>query len=132
MRSLPGVGIIRILIVDDHDVVRVGLRQLLADMDGWELCGEAVDGVQAVAAATQLKPNVIVMDVSMPNMSGVEAARAIRDIDKTIKIVLLSMHDPAQVADAAARAGASVQACLSKQSVAGELKKVLASFATEN
>jgi DNA-binding NarL/FixJ family response regulator len=131
MGSFPGGWIIRILIVDDHDVVRVGLRQLLADMDGWELCGEAVDGLQAVVAATQLKPNVIVMDVSMPNMSGVEAARAILDIDKTIKIVLISMHDPVQVADAARRAGASVQACLSKQSVAADLKSVLASFATK-
>jgi len=126
-----GARIIRILIVDDHDVVRLGLRQLLADMDGWELCGEATDGLQAVAAAAQLKPDVIVMDVSMPNMSGIEAARAIRDVDKTIKIVLLSMHDPAQVADAAAKAGASVRACLSKTSVTAELKKVLASLATE-
>src|SRR5271154_6719405 len=111
MGSARGVRIIRILIVDDHDVVRVGLTQLLAGMDGWEVCGEAGDGVQAVAAATQLKPDVIVMDVSMPNMSGVEAARAIRDIDKAIKIVLLSMHDPVQVANAAAKAGASVRAC---------------------
>jgi DNA-binding NarL/FixJ family response regulator len=100
-------------------------------MESSEVCGEAIDGVQAVAAARQLKPDVIVMDVSMPNMSGVEAARAIRDIDPTIKIVLLSMHDPAQVADAAAKAGASVRACLSKQSVAAELRRVLASLAAE-
>jgi len=119
---------IRILIVDDHDIVRMGLRQLLGAMDGWQVCGEAVDGEQAVAAAAELKPDVIIMDVSMPNMNGIEAAVRIRKSNSSTRIVLLSMHDPVQVAKSAATAGAGVDAFLSKQSVGRELGKVLTSF----
>jgi two-component system nitrate/nitrite response regulator NarL len=120
--------LIRILIVDDHEIVRTGLKTFVGDMVGWDVCGEAADGAEAVAMAAQLKPDVILMDVSMPIMSGLEAARAIRESDPGIKIVLLSMHDPVHIA---AAAGASVDACVSKSSVGTKLKSVLGSLAGE-
>jgi DNA-binding NarL/FixJ family response regulator len=69
---------IRILIADDHAIVRRGLRPLLETQSGWEVCGEASDGREAVALAEQLKPDVVVLDVAMPELDGVEAARQIK------------------------------------------------------
>ena len=69
---------IRILIADDHDIVRVGLRHLIESEWGWEICGEARDGREAVALAGQLKPDVVVLDVGMPELNGVEATRQIK------------------------------------------------------
>jgi DNA-binding NarL/FixJ family response regulator len=69
---------IRILIADDHAIVRRGLRPLLETQSGWEVCGEAADGREAVALAEQLKPDVVVLDVAMPELDGVEAARQIK------------------------------------------------------
>jgi len=68
----------RLLIVDDHEVVRRGIRSLLADDNRWEVCGEAVDGQDAVDKARELKPDLIVMDVSMPRLNGLEATPIIR------------------------------------------------------
>ncbi|MFZ0322196.1 MAG: response regulator transcription factor, partial [Candidatus Sulfotelmatobacter sp.] len=67
-----------ILVVDDHEVVRQGIRALLASRPGWSVCGEASDGVEAVEKAKRLCPDVVVMDVSMPRMDGIEATRIIR------------------------------------------------------
>ena len=88
----------RILIADDHDVVRAGLRQLLLERRGWEICGEAGTGRQAVALATESKPDVVVMDISMPELNGLEAARQIRKSLPKTEIVILSLHLSDQLA----------------------------------
>ena len=68
----------QILIVDDHVYVRRGVRSLLSSRPEWKVCGEAVDGVEAVEKAKALRPDVVLMDISMPRMNGVEASRIIR------------------------------------------------------
>jgi DNA-binding NarL/FixJ family response regulator len=69
---------LRILVADDHDIVRRGLRPLLESEDGWEVCGEAADGEQAVEMSGRMKPDVVVLDITMPLLDGVEATRQIR------------------------------------------------------
>jgi DNA-binding NarL/FixJ family response regulator len=83
---------IRILVVDDHDIIRRGLKDLLAAKPGWEICAEAKTGRDAVSMAEQLKPDVIVMDVSMPDLNGLEAARRIHKALPKTGILILTMH----------------------------------------
>jgi DNA-binding NarL/FixJ family response regulator len=83
---------VRILIADDHDIIRRGLRQLLASRSGWEVCGEAKTGREAVALAEQLKPEVVVMDISMPDLNGLEASRKIHKMFPKMGILILTMH----------------------------------------
>ena len=86
----------RILIVDDHEVVRKSLRSLLSSRPAeWNICGEAADGVEAVEKANALRPDVIVMDISMPRMDGMEATRIIRREHPSSKVVIVSQNDPA-------------------------------------
>ena len=88
----------RILIADDHDVVRAGLRQLLLERKGWEVCGEASTGRHAVAMAVELKPDVVVMDIAMPELNGLEAARQIKKSLPKTEIVVLTLHLSDQLA----------------------------------
>lgn len=97
----------RILLVDDHEIVRSGLKFLLEKQQGWELCGEAQNGEEAVQKAATLKPDLVVMDISMPVMNGFEAARQILKSNPKIKVIILSMHDSPMVAKEAKNAGAS-------------------------
>jgi DNA-binding NarL/FixJ family response regulator len=89
---------VRILIADDHDVVRAGLRQLLLERKGWEVCGEASTGRQAAAMAAELKPDVVVMDIAMPELNGLEAARQIKKSLPKAEIVVLTLHLSDQLA----------------------------------
>ncbi len=95
-----------ILIVDDHPAVRAGLKNLISGRAGWSICGEAADGEEAVALAIQLRPSVIVMDISMPRLDGLEATRRIRERLPTVEVVIVSQHDSEQVVFEAQRAGA--------------------------
>lgn len=84
---------IRVLIVDDHPLVRRGVRELLETHKGWEICGEAATGVEAVEQVRRVKPNIVVMDISMPEMDGFEAIRQIRAIAPEVEILALTMHN---------------------------------------
>ena len=84
----------RILVVDDCEPVRRSIQTLLESRKGWRICGEAADGIQAVEEAKSLHPDVIVMDVSMPNMNGLDAARIIlREVCES-RILIISQNDP--------------------------------------
>jgi two-component system response regulator DegU len=97
---------IRLMLADDHRMLREGLRRSLSD-EGFEVVGEASDGEEAVALAGTLTPDVILMDVSMPNVGGVEATRRIHQLHPDVRIVMLTMHADQEVIAEALRAGAS-------------------------
>ncbi len=97
---------IRILVVDDHPIVRQGLRTLLEGREGWEVIGEASDGMEAVEKAGKLQPDVMVLDVTMPRMNGLEACRAIRRSLPKLEILFVTQHDSPQMMREALDAGA--------------------------
>ncbi len=96
----------RILIADDHEVVRQGLRTILEAKRGWIVCGEASTGREAVEKARQLKPDVVVMDFSMPELNGLEATRQIRKALPQTEVLILTMHDSEQLVRNMLAAGA--------------------------
>jgi DNA-binding NarL/FixJ family response regulator len=96
----------RILIADDHDAVRSGLRALLEGRAGWEVVAEAHDGNEAVAGAIEKQPDVAIVDYSMPFMTGVEVARRIRQRQPATEILIFTMHDSNELALQAFQAGA--------------------------
>jgi DNA-binding NarL/FixJ family response regulator len=81
----------RILVADDHEVVRLGICSLLADHEGWELCGVAADGRDAVRQARELNPDLVILDLYMPNLNGMEAARQILNDDVNRRILILTV-----------------------------------------
>jgi DNA-binding NarL/FixJ family response regulator len=98
---------IRVLVADDHALVRVGVKTMLSDASGITVVGEAVNGRDAVRAAIALKPDVVLMDLCMPVLNGIEALRLIRQEAPTIRVVMLSMHSTAQHVYHALEAGAA-------------------------
>ena len=98
---------IRVLLADDHHLVRRGFRRLLEDDARIEVVGEASDGEEAIRLATELRPQVVVMDAAMPGTSGMAATRAIRAADPDIAVLMLSMHAEETVVRQAMDAGAS-------------------------
>ena len=84
----------RILVVDDNEPVRRSLQTLIGARKGWFVCGEAADGLQAVKEARSLRPDLIIMDVSMPNMNGLDAARIILREVRESRILIVSQNDP--------------------------------------
>jgi DNA-binding NarL/FixJ family response regulator len=96
----------RILIADDHEIVRKGLRSLVEAHVGWEVCGEAVDGWEAVKKAEELKPDLVALDVGMPNLNGLDAAQQILHGNPKTKILFLTIYETEQVAKAVVQIGA--------------------------
>jgi len=110
---------IRVLVADDHTMVRQGLVGILKASEDIEVVGEAADGAEAVDKATKLKPDVVVLDVSMPHLNGLEAARRIREALTGTRVLVLTMHDDEEYVLKMVRAGAS--GYLLKDSAASEL-----------
>jgi DNA-binding NarL/FixJ family response regulator len=84
---------VRILLADDHDVVREGLRKLLEGQPHWVVCGEAVNGRQAVIMCQEMKPDIAVLDISMPELNGVDASKQILKVSPTTEILVFTMHE---------------------------------------
>ncbi len=109
----------RILIADDHDIVLRGLRPLLESEAGWEICGEAVDGRQAVEMCVQLKPDVIVLDIAMPLLDGVEATRQIRQQCPDTEVLAFTGRESETLVHSLFAAGA--RACVLKNEAGDQL-----------
>lgn len=97
---------LRILLVDDHEVVRRGLSVLLRAKPDWEVCGEASNGREAVEKALKLNPDVVILDVGMPNLNGLEATRQIVKAKPEIRILILTLHDSDTLVQEVLNAGA--------------------------
>jgi DNA-binding NarL/FixJ family response regulator len=96
----------RILLADDHEVVRAGLRALLEEQQGWEVVAEAVDGREAVEKATKLKPDAVVIDIAMPSLNGLEAVRQIVKAVPHCRVLVLTMYDSDPLIQQVLQAGA--------------------------
>jgi DNA-binding NarL/FixJ family response regulator len=100
------VRVLRILIADDHEVARKGIRSILEGHPGWEVCCDAGDGREAVELASQSKPDVLLLDIGMPNLNGLDAARQILAFMPEARILILTIHDSEQVVREVLAAGA--------------------------
>ena len=98
---------VRILIADDHEIVRQGIRAILRERPEWEICDEAVNGTEAVKKARESKPDLIILDMTMPGLSGIEATKEITKADPAQKVLMFTMHESKTLGDAVLRAGAS-------------------------
>lgn len=118
--------IIRVLLVDDHQVVRRGLRTFLEIQDDIEVVGEAGDGAEGVARAEELKPDVVLMDVKMPGMDGIEALRKLRELGNPAKVLIVTSFTEQRTVVPALRAGASgyVYKDVDPDALAGAIRSV--------
>jgi DNA-binding NarL/FixJ family response regulator len=96
----------KVIVVDDHAVIRRGVQGILSAFPEWELCGEAENGQEGIRLAEALKPEIIIMDVSMPVLNGLEATRIIHNILPDTRILLLTLHSSTELVRSAFRAGA--------------------------
>ena len=122
VRSAPArhADVIRVLIVDDHALVREGVRHVLTSDGGFEVVGEAATGADAVRLSAELAPDVVVLDLTMPGMSGLEAAPRIRNAAPDARLLVLSIHDHEEYVLQSVRAGA--EGYLRKDSSPAELR----------
>lgn len=109
----------RILVADDNERVRQGVVKLISTDQNCTVCGEAIDGVEAISKARELRPDIVLIDVSMPGLSGLEAARRLHCEVPETKIIVMSQHDPAQLLPRALEVGA--RACVDKGRLATDL-----------
>jgi DNA-binding NarL/FixJ family response regulator len=98
---------VRILMVDDHEILREGVRSLLAKLrPDWQICGEAADGDEATALARKLKPDIVVLDITMPKMSGLEACLRMRKSGMKVPVLIFTTHESETLGSEVRRAGA--------------------------
>jgi DNA-binding NarL/FixJ family response regulator len=116
----------RILIVDDHEMMRRGVESIITSNSLGEVCGDAGNGEEAIGKVKELMPDLVILDVSMPVINGLEAARQIRRIAPSIKILILTMHNSPQIADAVQESGAD--ALVVKSEAASKLVEVIRNF----
>ena len=121
---------VRILIADDNQRVRRGVADILEPMTDWIVCGEAVDGAEAILRAEELQPDVILLDISMPGLSGLDATPLLREKVPTAKILIMSQHDRALLLPRVIKAGA--HACVDKSRLGTELVKTIQSLVENN
>lgn len=114
---------VNILIADDHEVVRQGLRTILKARPDWKICGEAENGRQAVEGVAALKPDIVILDVTMPTMSGLEAAEEIAKLGLNTRVLIFTMHDSGSLAKAVRKAGA--KGCVLKSRAARDLIRAI-------
>ena len=98
---------VRVMLVDDHRLVREGLRKLLTGLPDVNVCGEAADGIEAVAKARELRPHLVIMDLAMDGMNGIEATLRLKETVPDCRVLALSMHNDKRFVTEALRAGAS-------------------------
>jgi len=120
----------RILIVDDEPQIRDILRKIIDRHENWTVCGEAADGVQAIDKAAELKPDLILLDISMPNLDGLSALPRIREQCPDSGIVILTLHESLDMARASSAAGAwgYVAKSLAATALVPEIEKVEAAL----
>jgi len=121
---------IRLVLVDDHDVVRTGLKTFLATQECLEVVGEANSGLQALEVAGQVHPDVMVMDITMPGMDGMEATRRLRALHPQVKVLALTVHEDKQYFFEMLACGAA--GYVTKQAAAEELVAAIHSVAAGN
>jgi DNA-binding NarL/FixJ family response regulator len=97
---------VKIMLVDDHEVVRQGLRTILSARPDWQICGEAENGKEAIDMASKLDPDVIILDVTMPVMSGLEATQELRKLNLERRVLIFTMHDSKSLVRTLQNAGA--------------------------
>jgi DNA-binding NarL/FixJ family response regulator len=102
----PEGRMIRILIADDHEIVRKGVRDVIEGHPGWEVCAEAADGQQALELAFAEKPDIVVLDVSLPILNGIALTRRLRKEMPTVRVLLFTMHDDDETVSSGLAAGA--------------------------
>ena len=116
---MRGEPVIRVIVADDHHLVRQGIRALLEKADGIEVVGEAADGQKAVELVERLAPDVLVMDIAMPRLGGIQAVRRVRALGMATQVIILSMYSDETLVRQALRNGA--RGYLLKRSVTEEL-----------
>jgi len=114
---------VKILLVEDHEIIRKGLCILISGYSGWNVCGEAGNGKEAIEKTLALRPDLVVIDVVMPVMDGIEATSQIRKVSPATKVVMISMYDSTQLE--AQQAGAD--AYIGKSRAWAELRAAIAS-----
>ncbi len=125
---MPALNDLRILIADDHEIVRRGLKALLSAKPGWTVCAEAGTGREAIALASQYRPDIVVMDISMPGLNGLEATRRIRKVLPKAEILVLSLHYSDQLVREVVDAGA--RGYILKSDATRDLLKAVEALAT--
>jgi DNA-binding NarL/FixJ family response regulator len=120
-------SIIHVLLVDDHDILRQGLKMLLSMQQGIKVVGEARTGQEAIVMAKELMPDVVVMDITMPNMDGLEACQLIRDQQPATQVLMLTMHESEEYFLQALRMGAA--GYLVKKAAPSDLQMAISSIA---